>query len=796
MSDQRQDPPVVSGPETAPLPASLPPLPRVLASPASPSADHELPRAMVQRVGRYELVRELASGGMGVVYEAIQDQPRRSVALKLMRAGLGSQGAVARFEHESQLLARLRHPGIAQVYDAGTYQHRALTIPYFAMEYIPGARPITEFADLRRLDIRERIGLMIKVCDAVQHGHEKGIIHRDLKPANILIDANGEPKVIDFGVARASDTSEQSSATQQTDASQLIGTLPYMSPEQYESDPRHLDGRSDVYSLGVVLYELLCGRLPHEVSRAKLSDAARMICQDPPPRPSRMKWELRGDVETILLKALQKDRSRRYASAAELRDDLSHALEGEPIAARGDSFGYVLNTRLKQFVMRHRIAAAIAAALIGVAVALLVGMPVIFNLTNLNSVFERFVTSHFATISDGQIMQNVRILAMSDQTDYETVAREAGLAGVTNSKNKSFRRLHGKLMEKLAQAEPRVVVFDVAFPGETEFDEDFVAGVRALGAVHANVVVVAASWRVDEKGRPAISQTIAPAVRWGGGSGQTGGDAPWRAYLVVEQEGAELMPSISLAAWAAYGHSDEIFAIQFRPENMLGVRFSRPIDPSAGFRRSLSSEFELVKASGLSSPMPSETSKGISQDAVIANLILDVPPTDILNSHTSDYAHVFKATPEELRKEFGGKVVVIGDLRPVGHDGPFPLPDGRQLHGFLGQASAIDSLIRGRTIELPKYRIWSGGIVIHDLWLISMAGAALGLLAAMLLSCRLGARYVLFVVVGCLLVLGSFFSYAKLHFLCNPAIPIAAMLVAGELMAAAERVRHRFGFHP
>src|SRR4051794_17481712 len=321
MSDERHDPPVVSDSETAPLPQSLPSLPRVLASPVSPSTEQELPRTLVQRVGKYELIREIASGGMGVVYEAIQDQPRRSVALKLMRAGLGSQGAVARFEHESQLLARLRHPAIAQVYEAGTHQQGALTIPYFVMEYIPGARPITEFADLRRLDIRQRIGLMIKVCDAVQHGHEKGIIHRDLKPGNILIDANGEPKVIDFGVARASDTSEQSSATQQTDASQLIGTLPYMSPEQYESDPRHLDGRSDVYSLGVVLYELLCGRLPHEVSRAKLSDAARMICQEPPARPSSVKPDLRGDIETVLLKALQKDRERRYASAADLRDD-------------------------------------------------------------------------------------------------------------------------------------------------------------------------------------------------------------------------------------------------------------------------------------------------------------------------------------------------------------------------------------------------------------------------------------------------------------------------------------------
>src|SRR5262249_54087565 len=181
--------------------------------------------------------------------------PHRTVALKVMRHGLVSRSALRRFEYESQFLARLRHPGIAQVFDAGVHEDGAGALPYFVMEYIAGAKPITDYA--RSLGTRERVALFLQLCDAIHHGHQNGIIHRDIKPANVLVDPAGLCKVIDFGVARATD-SDVALTSMQTNIGQLIGTLQYMSPEQVEADPNNVDVRSDVYSLGVLLYELLC----------------------------------------------------------------------------------------------------------------------------------------------------------------------------------------------------------------------------------------------------------------------------------------------------------------------------------------------------------------------------------------------------------------------------------------------------------------------------------------------------------------------------------------------------------
>ncbi|MHC4218807.1 MAG: serine/threonine-protein kinase, partial [Planctomycetota bacterium] len=212
------------------------------------------------RIGHYRIKRVIGSGGMGTVYEAMQEHPRRAVALKVMKPGISSRSALRRFEYESQILARLRHPNIAQVYEAGTHDEVGGTVPYFVLEYIPNARSITEYARAKSLSTRRRLELFTKVCDAIQHGHRKGVIHRDLKPGNILVDSNGEPKVIDFGVARSTD-SDLAITTLQTHVGQLIGTLQYMSPEQLEADPHAIDGRADVYSLGVVLYELLSDKL-------------------------------------------------------------------------------------------------------------------------------------------------------------------------------------------------------------------------------------------------------------------------------------------------------------------------------------------------------------------------------------------------------------------------------------------------------------------------------------------------------------------------------------------------------
>jgi eukaryotic-like serine/threonine-protein kinase len=237
-----------------------------------PAPDITLPSS----IGPYRIVRLVGEGGMGVVYEAEQKQPRRIVALKVIRSGLGDPRLIRRFEQESLALARLQHPGIAQIYEAGTAEDGFGSQPYFAMEFVRG-EPLLQYAEAKHLSAREKLRLMVKICDAVHHAHLRGIIHRDLKPANILVDESGQPKILDFGVARAVDSDAH--VTRQTDLGQLVGTLAYMSPEQVLGDPLELDARSDVYALGVTLYELLCGRLPYRLS-PKLHEAVQTIREE------------------------------------------------------------------------------------------------------------------------------------------------------------------------------------------------------------------------------------------------------------------------------------------------------------------------------------------------------------------------------------------------------------------------------------------------------------------------------------------------------------------------------------
>ncbi|MEZ6234926.1 MAG: serine/threonine-protein kinase [Phycisphaerales bacterium] len=304
-----------------------------------------VPTEIPERVGPYKVLRLLGVGGMGIVYVAEQERPRRTVALKVLQRGLGSPALRRRFEHEAELLGRLRHPGIAQIYEAGTAGEGDQA--FIAMELVDG-RQLTDHADARKLGTRQRVELMHRVCEAIEHAHQRGIIHRDLKPANILVDDSGQPKVLDFGVARALDA-EMDVTSYRTHVGQLVGTLPYMSPEQVEGDPAEIDTRSDVFALGVILYQLLTGRLPHEPTGRSLPEMARLIKDEAPPRLSTVDRALRGDLEVIVATSLEKDKRRRYQSAFDLGEDLRRYLSGEPIVAKADSAMYLLRKQLRRY---------------------------------------------------------------------------------------------------------------------------------------------------------------------------------------------------------------------------------------------------------------------------------------------------------------------------------------------------------------------------------------------------------------------------------------------------------------
>ena len=355
--------------------------------PDSPDSKHP------NRIGPYRILDQLGEGGMAVVYLADQSEPvRRRVALKILKAGMDSKQIVARFDTERQALAVLDHPGIAKIFDGGIAESGR---PYFVMEHVKGV-PITEYCDSQRLGNEARLRLFIDVCAAVQHAHMKGLVHRDLKPSNILVgvvDGKPEPKIIDFGIAKATST-PLTKSTLYTRVGQIIGTPQYMSPEQAGVTGVDIDSRADIYSLGVILYELLVGTVP--LALGATSDQAMQIAlrERDPPKPStrytslgdtqgeiaavrgmdpdNLLRQLRGDLDWIVMRAIEKDRTRRYETANALAMECRRFLKHEPVLARPPSPGYLLG----RFVRRNRLTVAagaitILAIIAGAAVAML-----------------------------------------------------------------------------------------------------------------------------------------------------------------------------------------------------------------------------------------------------------------------------------------------------------------------------------------------------------------------------------------------------------------------------------------
>jgi non-specific serine/threonine protein kinase/serine/threonine-protein kinase len=394
-------------------------------------------------IGPYQLLQLIGEGGMGQVWLAEQKQPvHRRVALKLIKVGMDTREVVARFESERQALALMDHPAIAKVFDAGSTPEGR---PYFVMEYVAGL-PINDYCDRHRLTMRQRMELFIQVCEGVQHAHQKAIIHRDLKPSNILVtevDGRPAPRIIDFGIAKAT-SQPVDAATMFTRLGSVIGTLGYMSPEQAGSGGEDIDTRSDVYSLGVVLYELLVGALPLDFKKLALEEALRRLRDQDAPRPSTrlrtlggdsavtaqnrgtalptLTRQLQGDADAIALKALEKDRRRRYASPSELAADLERYLRNEPVSAHPPSRAY----RARKYIRRHRVGVGLASAvvllLLGFAIAQAVELRTIRKERDRADRITGFMTDMFKVSDPSEARGNdIRVREVLDKASTQIV---------------------------------------------------------------------------------------------------------------------------------------------------------------------------------------------------------------------------------------------------------------------------------------------------------------------------------------------------------------------------------------
>jgi len=657
-----------------------------------------------ERVGRYIIGQLIDGGGMGRVFRAVHEETRAEAAIKVMRTDLAGAEAVERFRQEGRLLAKTRHPNIAQVYDAGTTQVGGIDTPYIAMEYIPGAVTIKDRASQLATD--DLLRMLIKVCRAVHHANECGIVHRDLKPSNVLVDAYGEPKVIDFGVAKNLDQRFDATAFVTLDGN-VPGTLPYMAPEQASRRNDLIDRRTDVYALGVLFYELICGRMPYKVSGVPLPEAIRVICEVQPTEPTRVttREAIGRDLRTIILKMLAKTRQRRYQSAEAVALDLERLLDGRSIEATPATAVYRTRRWLSRVGHREPIASAAVIWVLAVAVTMLVGPRLLYREVGLASAYAGFLLSLTPTPSVGY--DHVAVIGLED---IERAAASAGidLPDLKDDPNPAtrMRPVIGAALQRLAECQPRSVAVDFAFISNDRASF-IVEGVEALRKQKIETVVGTTTFLPRgyeteySTGLGNINQDIAGIARWGAFSASQNGDTFAVRLAMRPRRTGDVFPSFGLAAYIASHGFDQNYTLSIE-DGFVMVSFIGQDDSGRILHRGVNGLRVPYTEAG--DHKSSDFRQGIMQGDTVVNAAVNVAPWALQNGDptTLRMTEVLTMPIAELRARVAGQVVVMIDLRP-NYDRVI-LSDGSQLHKGHLWASWLDQQFDGRVVRGPGER--------------------------------------------------------------------------------------------
>jgi CHASE2 domain-containing sensor protein len=681
---------------------------------ASPRTDSTEVALHPPRIGRFSLLRPVGRGGMGVVYEAIQDEPRRRVALKLMHGTASDEQAIARFKREADLLGRLQHPNIAEVYDAGTHVEGRLKIPYYALAFVDSAKSIAEYAAEKKLPRQERLKLFISICRAVQYAHSRGVVHRDLKPSNLLVGSDGVVRVIDMGISKPLEELAENLTT----GDETLGTLRYM-PLETLTRGEGAGGLpaapinyvlADMYALGVILYQLMMDASPYDgdVDGRKMTVDARLRAKVR--RPRSIDGQFSADLEAVLMKALHAEPAQRYQSAEDLAADLESWMDGRPVRARGDSLIYRARKRVRRTLNHHPIVVAILLSALCFEGA--DRMLWVVSGTGWHRTWARWMMIWPRHAPDAP-METVVLVAIDD--DAARVGREVGIAPFDPSSRPGFRSLHGAVIDRLSEAGAKVVLVDVAFRRPTPFDSGLIAGARAAEARGTAMVWATPEWNGSQP--PVLIEPLQSIGTRGSPFLDVGDDRPLGISVARVGIAGETEPGVAAMAIAAFKGVQRDALFEFRSDGYLNAS-SDGRDPK-----------RIAPVSDATLP-PDEEIKGVVRRGdQLLNQWVEAPSRQAIKDSTLSIRQVLVQPVEELAQRVRGKVVVYGDAREGG-DPEFAVPNGHKLRGFEIIGSGVNAVLSGTEVGRSTRRFEYGGVglsVDAVLWLLA---AVLGVCAA------------------------------------------------------------------